>query len=344
VGLDLFRIHGHESIVRMLRDAVETQQLHHAYFISGAPNIGKTTLALQLAQAVNCDEMDPPCGECSSCRKIQQLSHADVVMMEKGPNSRTSAEPDESDLLGLSGIEFIRSMRGTLSLKPYEGRIRVFIIQDIEQMHPAASSAILKILEEPPPQSLIILTTSNPDSVVPTIISRCQIVGLQPLSIKRVREILQKEFGVEHEQLEEVVKLSRGRIGWALDALQSPDNLVALHRQLERITDVARSGLENRFHYADDLSRRFFNDQEAGFQELTIWVEWARDVLLLQKGMEDNLVFTEWRATTEMHANRIGSIQTLTWIKRIQETSDALHNVKNVNAKIALELLMIDTP
>lgn len=342
MGFDLFRIHGHESTVRILSDGVGVQQLHHAYLISGPANIGKTTLAFQLAQAVNCEEIDPPCGECGSCRRIQQLSHADVVMMDKKSNSGALADVNGSDSPDDSGINFVRSLLGTLSLKPFEGRTRVVIIQDIEHFQISAANALLKIIEEPPPQSLVILTTSNLDFVLPTIISRCQLIELHPLPIKQIREILQEKSEIENSQIEEIVNLSRGRIGWALEALQSPDHLAAIHRQLERITDVAGSGLENRFHYADDLSRRFYSNKETGFQELAIWIEWARDILFSQKGMPENMVLTGWRSTTEIHAGRIDSTKTITWIGRIQETIDALH--RNANARIALELLMIDTP
>jgi DNA polymerase-3 subunit delta' len=289
---------------------------------------------MQLAQAVNCTGPDAPCGQCNACTRISRGLHADVRVI--------SLEGADDESRTLIGIESIRDLHEVAHLKPYEGRCHVFIIEDADRLSAEAANALLKLLEEPPPDVLLLLLTANPDAILPTVASRAQILELRPLPLREVSELLRADYGATEEQAENVAVLSRGCVGWAIDAVQSPAVLADLHQRLERIADVSRSGLEARFTYADDLARRFQRDRALGREELYVWMRWWRDIMLLQQGRAEEVVHRNWRETLEAQAQALSARETVCWIGRLYETLGGLE--RNANPRLALEVLMLDLP
>jgi DNA polymerase-3 subunit delta' len=158
------------NIYRSVSRAIELNRISHAYIISGGDEeaIG---LALYLASGVNClASSGKPCGICSSCRKIHSSNHPDV--------SITQAEG------AVIGIDDIRRLQKDIFVKPYEGKKRVSIIRQGEKMTVQAQNCLLKVLEDPPGTGIIAITTANPANLLPTILSRCQV--LKPASKRRI--------------------------------------------------------------------------------------------------------------------------------------------------------------
>ena len=331
----MFRVHGHELAVRSLSDGLRRGRLHHAYLLAGSRHVGKTTLAVQLAQAVNCTGDDPPCGGCSACHRIALGTHADIrtIGLEVG---------DEDAARAGIGIDSVRALQSAAYLKPYEGKAHVFIVQDAGRLSVEAANALLKLLEEPPPEVLLVLLTTNVELVLQTIVSRCQLMELRPLPLAQVAHLLQREYDVPNDRAWEIARLSRGCVGWAIDASQGAGPLATLHQQMERIAKVTEARLDERFVYAEELARRFFRDRGDGRQELASWLQWWRDVLLVQSGLTTELVHESWRGTIEAHAQRTSPPQTLAWLKRLYQTMEALD--QNANPRLALEALMLDLP
>jgi DNA polymerase-3 subunit delta' len=331
----VFHVHGHELALRLLKDGLAQGRLHHAYLLSGPTHVGKTTVAMQLAQAVNCTEDDSPCGHCNSCIRIIQGFHADVRTI-----SLEAAEGEESR--SLIGIDAIRDLQSSAYLKPYEGNSHVFIIQDADRLSAEAANALLKVLEEPPPEVLLLLLTSDSNAVLATIASRCQTLELRPMPVARVAEVLQQEHGQSIDHAESIARLSRGCVGWAIQAARGPEPLADLHKQVERIADVSMAGLEVRFAYADELARRFQRDRAAGRRELYLWLRWWRDVLLIQRGRDDEIMHRSWRETLKEQAQLLSQPQTVAWIERMFGSLESLE--RNANPRLALEALMLDLP
>ena len=332
----MFNLHGQEGAVRMLGSALASGRLHHAYLIVGPAHVGKMRLATQLAQAVNCQGPgSAPCGACAACVRIIDGMHADVRVLGVDPEA---AEGPRT----LIGIEAVRDLISSAHLRPYEGAVRVFIINEAHRLSFDAANALLKVLEEPPPDVLLLLLTDAPDAILPTVQSRCQLVSLRPLSTEQVAGVLTSEYGVGPEQAEMLAKLSRGCLGWAIEATREPSLLAGVHQRIERIAGVAEGGLEARFAYADELARRFQRDRASGREELFLWLRWLRDLLLLQHDQPAGMVNVSWRDTLERHAAALTPAETVRWLHLTTEAIEVLE--RNANPRLALELLMLEAP
>jgi len=175
---------GQDRAVARLRQAWVTGRLPQAYCFAGPSGVGKRTTALALAQAVNCAApvaggtgADDACGACGACRKIGGGLHPDVV--EVRPEGKTVITIDQA-----------REVTGRATLRPYEGRRPVWILDPADRMQEPAANALLKTLEEPAGASLFVLVTAAPSALLPTILSRCQVVRFDSLGEAHLREIL----------------------------------------------------------------------------------------------------------------------------------------------------------
>jgi DNA polymerase-3 subunit delta' len=145
---------GQDKIVSLFKLGLQKKAVAHAYLLAGPHHVGKMTLALGLAQALNCEGSEPPCGECPSCQKILQLRHADVQVVDLNSGDTDKALTEIS-------IDQIRQMEHQANLPPFEGKYKVFIINEAQQMSGEAANCLLKTLEEPVGRVVLIRITSN---------------------------------------------------------------------------------------------------------------------------------------------------------------------------------------
>lgn len=331
----MLRLHGQDIAVRTLERSLAEGRVHHAYLFAGPAHLGKTALALQLAQALNCNGEDPPCGACAPCKRIAAGTHADVRVIAVDPEA---AEGPRT----LIGIGAVRETINSAHLRPYEGRTRVYIVADAHLLSNEAANALLKVLEEPPDDVVLILLSSAPDSVLPTVQSRCQTLAFRPLPTSEVARILREERGVGEEQAETLARLSRGCVGWAIGAAEDETIYAAAHQRVEQIADAIEGGMEARFAYAAELARRAERDRAAGRDELLLWLRWLRDVLLIQQGQGERVVNLSWMDALERHAAALQPADAVWWARGVIRTIEALE--RNANMRLALESLMLDAP
>ena len=328
---------GHGSVIRPLETSLKEQRYAHAYLLVGPPLVGKGTLAIDMARAVNClSPEDGPCGECVQCRRIAAGQHADVLMI--GVNDGRSEGPPRTEI----GIDDVREVQRQASLMPYEGSHRVFIFDGAEHLSEAASNALLKTLEEPPEQVIIILLTSREEDLLSTIRSRCRRLELRPLArADLVRELVDSHSMVE-EEAETLASISRGSLGWAISTLSDPSILDERNRELDRIAETSAGTLEERFSYVSELASLFLKDRSSAREVLYLWLRWWRDVLLLKEGAEEFAHNADRLDTLRSTAALLTTAQVVGFVKAISRTLDALD--QNANPRLALEVLMLGLP
>jgi DNA polymerase III subunit delta' len=254
---------GHEKPLNIINAYMERSCFCGGYIFSGPEGIGKKTVAKIIAQKLNCAaQAEKPCGSCSSCLKMEKMQHPDLHIIES----------DASQIK----IEHIRSLQREASFRPYEGVLKVFVIDDAHRLNPEAANSLLKILEEPPGVSLIILITHKPQNIFKTILSRCKVIRFYPLAIAVLEDVLIKNYFVERFFAHFLASYAEGRLGLAMRLKDSKifeennrifDSFVLSGKPLDRdLADQSREQL-----------RRCLN----------ILTSWFRDIYLLKAGIPD---------------------------------------------------------
>src|SRR3989442_1162310 len=207
---------GQEHVTTTLKNAVEQNRLAHAYLFVGPRGIGKTSTARILAKALNCvhGPTVTPCGVCDSCREIAQGNSLDVLEIDGASNN---------------GVEQVRELRDNVRYAPAKGKFKIYIIDEVHMLSSAAFNALLKTLEEPPPHVKFIFATTEPQKVLPTILSRCQRFDLHRIPANLIAKHLQFIASQEKIALEPAAAhaIARGADGGLRDAESMLDQLVA---------------------------------------------------------------------------------------------------------------------
>jgi len=325
----MWQVMGHEKAVALLEKSLRGGKLSHAYLFVGPPHVGKTTLALNLAQALNCQGEERPCGECHQCRRIAERKHADVQVI--GLEGRMEI-----------GIDQIREMQHAASLKPFEGRNRVFVIDGADHLSHEAANCLLKTLEEPPPNVQLILLAVNERLLLPTVLSRCQKLELGPLPTPVIEQALSHRWGVPVEQARVVARLSCGCLGWAVATFSDERLLSERAERLTALRHLAVAGREERFAYAARLANQFSRDRESVQEVLSLWLGWWRDLMLIKGGCGNFItnVDQEAKLYDEAEGYRLGEIKG--FAQSLQRAMEQLE--QNANPRLVLEVLMLAIP
>ena len=334
----MWQVVGQDRVVSLLRHSLEKGAIAHAYLLVGPPHVGKMTLAINLAQALNCEVAEPPCGECTSCQKIASAKHPDVQIIGLTSNNNSA----EAKLRVEISIDQIREMQHSANLPPFEGRHKVFIIDGAELLSNEAANCLLKTLEEPVGRVIFVLLTSNDGLLPATVVSRCQRLELLPLAASEVEAVLNSGWGVELQKAQLLARLSHGCLGWALSAA-SDDSLLELRAErISRVLDISNADYEERFTYAAQLATQFSQSRGLVQEILDLWLDWWRDLLLVKVGYSDTITNVDQLATLNEIAKGYNLAQIRAVINSIQAAGEQLG--QNANPRLVLEVLMLDIP
>ncbi|HYK85843.1 MAG TPA: DNA polymerase III subunit delta' [Ktedonobacteraceae bacterium] len=328
-----WNIVGHEHAIDLLRRTLAAQQVRHAYLFTGPDHIGKTLLAHRFAQTLLCTGgPDPaiapqvPCNMCLSCRKVMHGNHPDVHIIRKAA--------DKQFIL----IEQIRVLQSDSARKTLEGRRNVFIIENADEMNLPAANCLLKTLEEPESDVVLLLTVSDPGRLLPTILSRVQQVSMHLLTSSQIKTALEQQWEVEPERAALIAALAAGRMGWAVQAVEDEDLLDERKAQLEMLAKLPTVSKVQRFDIAQKLSA----DGEKVRGTLELWLLWWRDIVLASNMCLDLTVNVDMRTQLKQQAAKISTAEAERMVRAILGTMEAID--QNVNARTALEVLMLDLP
>ena len=328
---------GNEKASAALRRALDSGRLSHAYLIAGPPHVGKMTLAIDLAAALNCTGDAAPCGECSACDRTRRGIHTDVHVVgletdgSEGGRTRT-----------LIGIDQVRAVQRETALAPFEGRFRVVIFDAAERLSGEAANSLLKTLEEPPAQVVLLLLTSKPEALLPTVVSRCQLVELRPVAADVIASWLVERLGMAVEDADRTARLADGRPGWAARAAEDPGMLTKVDEKIDTVEELARGSMADRFAHAAKLGSAADRDRESGRRELDVWIGWWRDVMLVKEGAPQLASNVSRIESLNAAADDLTQSQIAGAIKAIRETKNLID--RNVNSRLALEVMMLDLP
>jgi DNA polymerase-3 subunit delta' len=337
--------------VRILAAFLQKRNIPHALLFTGIEGVGKKDAALAFAMACNCtgekrrrsdkfiDNSSSkkdlpaavnPCGSCRSCRKIESGNHPDIIQIK--PSG------------AFIKIDQIRGFCDTLAMKPYEARVRVVIISDAHAMNPSASNALLKMLEEPPDRSILILTACQISDLLPTVVSRCQHIRFNPVSVKSIEARLIENQGLKPNKASAIAAMANGSISrafamnnsnwinrrnWLINAIgpyqsDQPDHSGALFSM--------SSGMLMAF--AEMLKK----NKDFLFDSLEIMKSWLRD-LVIYNFHPGKIINKDLMEKIQNASQKIDTNSLLLKIDAIQAAQKDIQS--NANLRLTLENMMM---
>jgi len=319
---------GHEWAVDMLKQHLIRGATRHAYLFSGPPGLGRRTLALRFAQALNCPQPiapGEPCGTCRDCRQIEAAQHPDLSIVQ--------AESEGGTLK----VEWVREVRRSLALKPYQAKYRVALFLRFQEANDSASNALLKTLEEAPAHAVLMLTADAPEQLLPTIVSRCETLRLRPLKVEVLERGLESR-GLESSEARLLAHVSGGRPGYALRLADDPALLEARQARLDDLLRLLSASRVEKFAYAEKLAR----DKETMRQALLVWLSYWRDVLLRASGASAPLANIDRQAEIEALSGQLDLNRARQQAQNLEVSIERLEH--NVNPRLLAEVLLLDLP
>jgi len=330
---------GQERAVESLRAALRRGALHHAYLLAGPEGVGKGTAARLFAQAANCEggPADDACGTCGPCRKIARGVHPDVLAVEEervmaraGRWEPKGGRTPSRDIV----VDQIRELVDRrLSMRRFEGRRRIVLLDPADAMNPQAQNALLKTLEEPPPDTTLLLVSSSADSLLPTVRSRCLRLGFSPLPARLLEERLVAE-GRSPGEARLAASLAGGSLGraLALNAERLEERRQAVERAAALPADDALAWVA--------FARERATDREAARETCELLLVWLRDVLArAMAGEGAPLALAELGPVTAEAAERLGPAGAIRRGDAVKRALSALRH--NASPALVLERMVI---
>ncbi len=350
---------GHPDIQAKILSSIKSDHMPHAFLFHGNEGSGKDAFAIEVAKLLNC-EKGPffVCGKCPACIKIAGLQFADVNFVMPTPSSSNTKPEAIGEAIrekarnpyrrvsfqgknSFISIDTIRDLKREAKYKLYEGRKKVFIISEADQMRPEAANALLKILEEPPENLMLILITSRIHRILPTIRSRCQLIHFPPLSGDLALKIIHKYSEQPPEHLSRIIRLALENVKLAFDFMEDDvlEKREAAIDLLRKIVVIEKS--QELMARIDSLTApRDRREMELFLFFLLIWF---RDALHLQASPDSSngLINTDLAKNLKGFVGGYPKADYMTSIAEIEKAIQELDDPRNLNPTLIFTNLSI---
>jgi DNA polymerase-3 subunit delta' len=329
---------GHEWAVELLKQHIRAGGVRHAYLFTGPDQVGKRTLALAFAIALTCPEASSSgeaCGQCRTCTSMRSESHPDlsIIRLMEG----------ESEVK----IDQVRELQRRLSLTPREARRRIALLVDFDLASDEAQNALLKTLEEPADRVVLILTAASASRLLPTLVSRCEVLNLRPVSPAVIEQSLLAD-GEEVESARLLSAISGGRPGAAKAMRSDPEPLAQRRAALDDLAKLLSANRNERFAAVEVWARKRTRSEELEAvrrrvrPRLIAWLTLWRDALLMSHGVKAHLANPDRMADLERLAGSLSRGALAAGVTAMQTALDRLDRYANI--QLTLETLMLDLP
>ena len=316
---------GHEHIKEHFRNAVETGKVSHAYILSGEAGMGRKSLANAFALSLLCEKgMAEPCMQCHACKQVLSGNHPDLIYV-------THEKPASI------GVDDIREqLNDTIQVRPYSSYYKIYIVDEAEKMTVQAQNALLKTIEEPPAYAVILLLTTNQDSFLPTILSRCVQLKLKPLKDTVVKEYLVQSLGEDESHADIYAAFARGNLGKAIHLAQSEEFGVMYKEMLRLLKHIKDTDISELLDYIRKVKEENLDIREC----LDFMQMWYRDILMYKTTKDINLLIFKDEFST------VKSVSTTSGYDGLERILEAIDKARirldaNVNTELVMELMLL---
>lgn len=335
------QIAGNQGVKDLLKRMLESGRMPGAFLFAGEDGVGKKLFAVELAKALNCRSPRgvEACDECSSCLRIGKFNYP---QSDKAEDWEQLIRTDHADVMLVMApkrvlkVDQMRAIEREANYRPFEGKARVFLVDDADKLNEPSANALLKTLEEPPPSSHIILITSRPAMLLPTIRSRCQVIRFSPLTVDEIEQYLTRAKKSKPGEVRLRARLAGGSIGRALKS--DPDDYEARRTVMLRVLEALTITRDRHqlLSVSEELnSARYKDDYESMLDLLEGLI---RDAWMLSLGARE-IVNEDLRSQLAKIAERLSSEAARRWIDETETLREQL--IVNVNRKVATDALFL---
>ncbi|NLM12742.1 MAG: DNA polymerase III subunit delta [Epulopiscium sp.] len=314
---------GHRGVILNLQQMIKHKKVSHSYIFDGISGIGKKTIALTFAKTLQCLKKEiTPCNECSSCRAFDSGNHPDVFFIST----------DKKSL----GVDEVRdNIQKDIETKPYKYRYKIYIVDQADKMTIQAQNALLKTIEEPPSYGIIMFISTNYKQFLPTILSRCSLVKLNPLKPGEIKDYF-KTSPVDPNMIDLYITFSGGSIGAVKKMMESEYFLEIRENVIRWVNEIHTGDLMKLF----EIQKEMENYKEEIDFVLDLMYAWYRDILLIKQIGNNPYILNKDKINlllntgTDLSYNKLG------------RSLDAIENAKrqlrqNANFQLALEIMLL---
>ena len=320
---------GNKRLITYMKESAVSWNVPHALLLTGEKGSGKKTIALLFAKLLLCERhKEDPCLVCTSCRQVEAGDHPDVLMIGPEKNKK-------GDYTTISVKSIRTQITDAVSMRPYKGPYKIFIIDHAEKMTIEAQNALLKTLEEPPKYAVLILLASEADSLLETIRSRCAQFSLNDIAADRIQEYLQQEMKVPDYLARPAAGFAQGNLGKAVSLISDETFRDCYERVAEFFKNAQVMGYDRITEFAAEACR----DAETCEMTIDLIQLMVRDCLLTKSGAKgQTLYFDDYREVIRKTSGKL-TVDGLSAIEdKIFQTKQRL--TENIAADIAVEDLL----